>query len=214
MPQESIEFLKGENLTKVYSHKIALDHVRFEVEQGMKVGLVGPRGSGKTTLLKIIFGWCRPTTGRIVFEGRPPSRFSKSRIAYLPETDYFYDWMTVGQMINLVSSFYPDWKKGREEKLIELLKLDKKIRIRKLTRDHKARLKLCLTLSRSSSLVLLDEPFEVIDRDSQMKILASITNEISLENQTLILSTPDVLGNDSLFDRIMTLDQGRLITGR
>jgi ABC-2 type transport system ATP-binding protein len=203
-------FLKCENVTKHYFLKKALNGVSFEAERGIIIGLIGPNGAGKTTLLKTIFGLCRPTKGRVIFEGKYPDRSTKARIAFLPEIDHLYDWMTVHQTINFISPFYPDWEKGRMAKLFDILNLDERMEVGKLSKGQRARLKILLTLSRRSSLVLLDEPFSGIDPVSRGKILQAINSEFRAEEQTIILSTHEVLETESIFDRVIILEQGNI----
>ena len=69
-----MEILRVENLTKVYgkgeNEVRALDGVSFSVEKGEFVAVIGPSGSGKSTLLHILGGVDRPTSGRVLMDGK------------------------------------------------------------------------------------------------------------------------------------------------
>ncbi len=62
--------LKVEGVSMRFGGLLALDDVSFEVRQNEIVGLIGPNGAGKTTLFNVVSGYCRPTAGRVTYEGR------------------------------------------------------------------------------------------------------------------------------------------------
>lgn len=76
-------FFKVENLVKYFGGLAAVNNVTFEVKQGEIFGLIGPNGSGKTTLFNLICGFHRPTSGRVIFEGREIHRLPTHRICRL-----------------------------------------------------------------------------------------------------------------------------------
>ncbi len=69
-----------ERLTKTFGGLVAVDDVSFAVARGEIVGLIGPNGSGKSTLFEVISGFQRPTTGRVLFEGRRIDRLPPHRV--------------------------------------------------------------------------------------------------------------------------------------
>ena len=62
--------LKLENLTKSFGGLLAVDHCSLEIEAGRITGLIGPNGAGKTTIFNMIAGALKPTSGKIIFEGK------------------------------------------------------------------------------------------------------------------------------------------------
>jgi ABC-2 type transport system ATP-binding protein len=63
--------LIAENLTKDYKDLTAVNNVSFKVEPGRIFGLLGPNGAGKTTIIRTILNIIKPTSGRILFDGKP-----------------------------------------------------------------------------------------------------------------------------------------------
>lgn len=199
-----------DGLQKHYFRARALDGVDLRVFRGEILGLLGPNGSGKSTLLKSIAGLIRPTAGRVLIAGRPPSAATRALVAYLPETDHLYAWMTVRETLDFVSAFFADWDAERATALLEFMKLDAERRVGDLSKGQRARLKLVLALARRAPLVLLDEPLSGIDPPSRARILGAIAGEYRLGEQTVILATHAVAEAEGLFDRVLFLREGRV----
>ncbi|MCR4401466.1 MAG: ABC transporter ATP-binding protein [Firmicutes bacterium] len=202
--------VKAENLSKRYFLTKALDKVNIDIEKGTIVGLLGPNGSGKSTFLKCITGLVKPTAGRVLIEGREPDVVTKAKVAYLPEVDHLYPWMSVAETIEFVGAFYRDWQPERVQRLLELVNVNPKAQVGRLSRGQRARLKLLLAMARSAPLVLLDEPLSGIDPTSRARILKAIVSEYEAGEQTIILSTHEVAESESIFDKVIFLHKGQV----
>ena len=79
----------------------AVKEASFEVRRGEVFGYLGPNGSGKTTTLKMLMGLVFPTRGRAEVLGRKvPDRAAKRRLGYLPESPYFYEYLTPEEFLD------------------------------------------------------------------------------------------------------------------
>src|SRR6187200_795371 len=77
----------------------ALDGLTLSVEQGEVFGFLGPNGAGKTTTLKLLLQLIFPTAGHAEILGKPAGTVDvKRRIGYLPESPYFYDYLTAEEL--------------------------------------------------------------------------------------------------------------------
>ena len=77
-----------------------LSDVSLSVRQGEIFGFLGHNGAGKTTTMKILLGLLRPTSGRVELLGSPAENVAmRSRIGYLPESPYFYDYLTAEEFL-------------------------------------------------------------------------------------------------------------------
>ncbi|MEA1912459.1 MAG: ABC transporter ATP-binding protein [candidate division WOR-3 bacterium] len=199
-----------EDLVKKYGSIYAVRGISLEIEDGSFVGLVGPNGSGKTTLLKLIFGYCRPSYGKIKINGEDPGVRTKSFVAFFPEIDSLYPWIRARGIINWYSSFFDDWDKEKEKNLIQVLNIPTSRYVAHLSKGMRARLKLVLTLSRNAKIFLLDEPLSGIDPSSRDMIISAILKSYR-EDQTLILSTHIVSEAEVLFDRTIFLKDGSVM---
>ncbi|MFA7078678.1 MAG: ABC transporter ATP-binding protein [Syntrophomonas sp.] len=139
-----IEF---KNVSKRFGTTVALDQVNFKFEQGKITGLFGPNGAGKSTSIKMIAGLNRADSGEVTVDGKAP-RISRANIAYLPEIDHLYPWMTIKQAARFTSTFYADWDEAKYNELLNFLNLHPKMKIGKISKGQRAKTKLLLTVSR------------------------------------------------------------------
>lgn len=208
--EERPNMIELKDIHKRYLLKMALSGVDLQIRKGSIVGLLGPNGSGKSTLLKMMAGLIYPTSGSILVNGREPDVHNKHHVAYLPEIDNLYGWMTVKDTLRFISGFYKDWQEEKAAQMLATMELDGSQKVRNLSKGLRARLKLVAALSRHVPLVLLDEPFSGIDPSSRAKIIRSIIQEFRSEEQTIVLSTHSVNESEPMFDDVIFLHQGRV----
>jgi ABC-2 type transport system ATP-binding protein len=188
----------------------ALKGIDLTMPQGEIWGLLGPNGSGKSTLLKCIVGLVNPDGGDIEIFGHSRSRHTKAQIAFVPEVENLYRWMTIRQAIDFTSTFYDDWEEERVPGLLAFMGLDPSKKVSSLSKGMRARLKLILALARKAPLLLLDEPFSGIDPASRDRIVEGIVRQFKSEEQTMIISTHAVGDTEQLFDAVVFLDEGTI----
>lgn len=200
------------DLAKRFGRVDAVDGITLEIPRGQIVGLVGPNGSGKSTFLKLITGLLRPDRGEVLVAGMRPSLATKRLVAYEPEGDCLYDWMTVHEAMEFVAVQVPDWDDEKAETLLAFLNLRDQLatRVRNLSKGMRARVKLLVTLSRNAPLTLLDEPLSGIDPTSRLRIIQSLVSEFRLGEQTIVLSTHEVAETEGIFDRVIFLERGQV----
>ncbi|MBN1693855.1 ABC transporter ATP-binding protein [candidate division WOR-3 bacterium] len=201
--------IKIKNLVKRYNDIYAINNINLDIEDGSFIGLVGPNGSGKTTLLKLIFGYCRPTSGEIEVDGKHPGVEIKSTTAFYPEYDSTYHWMKAKDLIKWYSGFFPDWNKEKEKNLIDFFNIPTHRYVAHLSKGLRAKLKLVLTLSRDAKIFLLDEPLSGIDPASRANITSGILKAYR-EGQTFIFSTHIVTDAEMLFERTIFMKDGNV----
>jgi len=206
----SVATVVFDRVTKGFGRLRAIDELSFTIREGTILGLLGPNGAGKSTMLKLVAGLYRPDSGRVTIDGDQPSPKTKAKVAYLPEIDYLYGWMTVRQIMEYVSAFYPDWDDARAAEMLKFMGLDPATKVGRLSKGMRARLKIVLAMSRSAPVVLLDEPLSGIDPTSRSRVLRAIVSEFRSDSQTVVMSTHDVVESEALFDEVLFLKQGRV----
>lgn len=213
MSMPSQEWLvEATDLVKRYGRVEALRGVTLKLPAGQIVGLVGPNGSGKSTFLKLVAGLLHCDGGQVLVRGRKPGVETKQWVAFQPEIDHLYRWMTVRQALELSASVVPDWDAERAETLLEFLNLadERRTQIRNLSRGMRARLKLVLTMARNAPVVLLDEPLSGIDPPSRGRIIKALIGQWRSDQQVLVLATHEVAETEGIFDRVVFLERGRV----
>ena len=115
------------NLTKAFGDVTALDNVSVAVPKPAVVGLIGRNGSGKTTLLRHVIGLYLPSSGQCTTLGCPSDKLGPgelSRIGVVHQENRFLEWMKVEQQLRYVSSFYKNWDRDLEQRLLDELELE------------------------------------------------------------------------------------------
>ncbi|MBP3399226.1 MAG: ABC transporter ATP-binding protein, partial [Erysipelotrichaceae bacterium] len=187
------------NLSKYYGKKPALQNVSLTLESGKIIGLLGPNGSGKTTLIKILNGLLKDIQGEVLIQGQKPGPSTKAIVSYLPDDDYFSDWMKAEDAIHLFKEFYSDFDENKAASLLERLSIDPKQRIKTMSKGQKEKFQLSLVMSRNALVYVFDEPIGGVDPAAREVILDIILNNYSEESLVLI-STHLITDIEKIFD--------------
>jgi ABC-2 type transport system ATP-binding protein len=198
------------NISKKYPGALALDEISVSFPKGQITGLVGPNGSGKSTLLKIITGLVVEDSGQVKISDLEDKRLM-DHIAFLPEINHLYDWMTIKEAINFFDNQYKDFSTKKAEELLDFMNLTLEQKIKALSKGMVARLKLVLVLARKAPLLILDEPLSGIDPNSRARILESLISEYESDFQSIVISTHEVVEAERFFDHVVFLEEGKVL---
>ncbi|BCJ87573.1 ABC transporter ATP-binding protein [Effusibacillus dendaii] len=188
----------------------ALDGLSLQVEEGRITGLLGLNGSGKSTTLKVIAGLLHLDQGEIRIDGEPPSISSKQKIAYLPEIDVLYPWMTVSDAVTYMKDFYADWDDQKAARLVEYFQLSPARKIRDLSKGSRAKVKLLLALSRRAKYLLLDEPLSGIDVLAREDLIQALVDDFLEEGQSILITTHEVKEVEPILDDVLFIRAGKI----
>lgn len=219
-----MEILRVENLTKVYgkgeNEVRALDGVSFSVEKGEFVAVIGPSGSGKSTLLHILGGVDRPTSGRVLMDGKDVYAQNEEQLAIFRrrQVGLIYQFYNLIPVLNVTENItlpvLMDGQKVNSDRLKELI-ITLKLNGREnhlpnqLSGGQQQRVSIGRALMNAPAVVLADEPTGNLDSKNSKEIvdLLKISNE--KYGQTLIVITHD----ESIAlqaDRIISIDDGKI----
>lgn len=187
----------------------ALNNLSFNLKEGEFVSIVGPSGCGKTTILSLIAGLLSPSSGQILFEGKPISGINKD-IGYMFQQDNLFDWLTVEQ--NVLFGLKLQKKLTNETKEFAMHLVDKyglsefkRHYPPELSGGMRQRVSLIRTLALKPRLLLLDEPFSALDYQTRLKIQDIVFDIIKKENKTALLVTHDISEAVVMSNRIVVL---------
>jgi ABC-2 type transport system ATP-binding protein len=93
--------LQTNDLCKIFKGQTAVNNLSMSIEKGSIYGLLGPNGAGKSTTLKMLTGMLRPTSGQIIFEGRPFKRKDLDDIGCLIESPPLYENLTAHENLKV-----------------------------------------------------------------------------------------------------------------
>jgi ABC-2 type transport system ATP-binding protein len=210
------------DLTKTYRtpftrRKVeALRGVSFQVERGHIFGFVGPNGAGKTTAIRTLMGLIRPTGGSATILGQKiPSRAARFKVGFLPESPYFYDYLTVSELLDLAGRLFgvpSALRKQRADELIELVGLGRarSQSLKKYSKGMLQRAGLAQALMNDPELVVLDEPMSGLDPIGRKEVRELI---LSLRDQgkTVFFSTHILSDVEAITDRVAIIARGQLV---
>jgi len=202
------------NLTRRFGKKTALDDVTISVERGTVYGLVGENGAGKTTLIKHILGLLRAKTGSVeVFGADPVNKPAEvlGRIGYLSEERDLPDWMRIEELLRYNEPFYSNWDMDYANELCEMFELDKRQKIKWLSRGQRARTGLLAAMAHRPELLLLDEPSSGLDPIVRRDILGAIIRTVAEEGRTVFLSSHLLDEVERVADAVTIIHSGRII---
>ena len=199
------------NLTKDYKNLRALNNLTFSIpDLGGIIGLLGPNGSGKTTFIKLLWGLLTATEGSVKIAGYDVGPETKAIVSYLSDAHSLTDSYTVTEQLDYVEDFFSDFDRQKAEAMIEELGVERKQKIKALSKGTKEKLSLILTLSRNAKVYILDEPIAGVDPAAREYILQSILAH-KKENATVIISTHLISEIEQYFDYVLFLKQGNVV---
>ena len=201
------ELIRCNRLTKTFGGVTALNNINLSIESGKIYGLLGPNGSGKTTLIKLINGLLTPTSGSVTVFGIKPGLESKNHVSYLPDNSYLNSWMRVEQIVEQFCDFYPDFNPDVAYNMLQGLGIDRKAKLKNLSKGNKEKVCLILVMSRKAMLYVLDEPIAGVDPATRDYIVATIINNYNPEAAVLI-STHLISDIEQVLDEVIFIQNG------
>ena len=202
--------LTCKDVRKNYGKMTALDGVSLNVESGRIVGLLGPNGSGKTTLIKLANGLLTPTSGTLRICGMSPGVETHALCSYLPERPVLPEWMTAAQAVDFYADFYADFSRDAAQRMLDHLGIDRKQRVRQMSKGTREKVQLIMVMSRQAKLYLLDEPIGGVDPATRDYILSTIISNYNPE-AAVIISTHLIADVEKVLDDVIFLNQGRVV---
>jgi ABC-2 type transport system ATP-binding protein len=209
--------IQVENLTKYYKDLCAVDQITFDIEKGEILGLLGPNGAGKTTTLRMLTGFLRPSSGEIRVKDLSIDNDVleiKKLLGYLPEAAPLYHDMLVYDYLNYVADIRKiakDQKVSRIRHLADLCAINEVMHqpIGELSKGYKQRVGLAHAMMNDPEILVLDEPTSGLD-PNQIVEIRKIIKRIG-KQKTIILSTHILSEAEATCDRIVIINQGKIV---
>ena len=206
-------------LKKTYAGRVAVNGIDFEVRPGICFGFLGPNGAGKTTTMKMIYGLVAVEGGELRVLGldaKRQRREIKSRIGVVPqETNLDGDLTIRDNLIFQGRYFGIDSQRAREraDELLEFALLADRAgeRVQALSGGMKRRLLVARALVNQPELIVLDEPTTGLDPQARLAVWRAL-DRLRREGVTLLLTTHYMEEAARLCDRLLIMDDGRIVT--
>jgi ABC-2 type transport system ATP-binding protein len=202
------------NLCFSYGRKQVLDHVNMEVKQGSVFGFLGCNGAGKTTTIQLLLGLLKARSGHCLVGGSDPQANPttvRQTVGYMAEDQTMYGWMTVAQIIQWSSTFYPTWDADYTQSLVTQFDLPLKAKVKTFSKGQNTRLALLLALAHKPATVILDDPTLGLDPIARKGFLRHVITLLQAEGVTVFFSSHLLYEIEPVADTIAILDKGRII---
>jgi ABC-2 type transport system ATP-binding protein len=188
----AIPVLQARGLMKYYAQRCILNNINLVIEPGTVVGLIGRNGAGKSTLLRSLLGLQKIEGGDCLVYGEPAFAISdsnKARIGYVPQQPEALGWLTVKQMLDFVSGFYPNWDHNFVAVTLERWGIEPRGLLSKLSPGERQRIAILRALAYHPELLVLDEPAAALDPVARRELLRDIVTRAADSGTTVIFST-------------------------
>jgi len=205
------------NITKSFGTQKAVNNLSISFKAGEITGFLGPNGAGKSTTMKIITGLIAPDCGNVSVMGKDIKRETleaRKHIGYLPENNPLYTDMYVREYLEYVARIYMPRKevKASVENSIHITGLAKEQhkKIQQLSKGYKQRVGLAQALLHDPDVLILDEPTTGLD-PNQISEIRDLIRKVG-KNKTVMLSTHIMQEVEALCDRVVIINDGKIIS--
>lgn len=203
--------LSVSNLSKYFGAHVGVDGVSFDLESGETAVVFGANGAGKTTLIRMLASLSRPSEGEIAIEGDSlvGSAAVRSKIGVVAHETMLYEELTARENLRFHARLH-----GVDESvcddLLETVGLAARggERVSGFSHGMSKRVSLARALIHDPAVLLFDEPYTGLDQASLSRIESVLAD---LEDRTVLASTHDLARGYDLADRLLFLNDGRLV---
>ena len=209
------------NLSVNYRHNRVIDRISFTLQSGV-TGLLGPNGAGKSTLIKAMLGLVPPAEGIVNWAGKPVTE-QLNKVAYVPQRSQI-DWdypVTVERVVMMGRVAATGWFRQHNRRSRELVRHALKrvgmwqyrfSQIRELSGGQQQRVFLARAIAQEADLLLFDEPFNNVDRQTE-GIIFEIFAELKARHKTLLVISHDLSETLENYDRLLLLNKKLIASG-
>ena len=202
--------IKG--LVKKYDEKFQLGKLDLTVPKGVIVGLIGENGAGKTTLLKAILNIIQTDEGTIKINGRDNhEEKTKENIGVVLDNMFFPELLTAKDIELAMRGIAKNWDTELYYNYLKEFSLPVDKPLKALSKGMRKKLEIATALSHHPDILILDEATSGLDPVIRNEILDIFLNFIQDENHTIILSTHITSDLEHIADKIVFLDQGKIV---
>lgn len=214
----SENLVEARGLTKKFDDFVAVDSIDFDIKKGEAFGFLGPNGAGKTSTMKMITTVSPITDGKMAVFGLDPNtqgRAIRSRLGVVPQEDNLDLELTVAENLYIYGRYH-DMKKSeinpRIDELLEFAQLSERrdSKVEPLSGGMKRRLTIARALINDPDLIILDEPTTGLDPQAR-HLLWDRLYRLKQDGATLIITTHYMDEAEQLCDRLVVMDEGRIV---
>ena len=207
------------NLHKSFGSTVAVNDVSFEVQPGEVVGLLGPNGAGKTTTIRMLISVLKPSTGTIVYFGK---NLACHRSEILEQVAYASTYTNVPLFLSVLENFrlhallYGMSSADSKNRIADILaqfnlEAFAHRRVNQISAGQRTRVMLARAFLPNPKIVLLDEPTASLDPEVAHEVRSYLHRQSRNRGVSILFSSHNMTEVAELCDRVIFLNQGRII---
>ena len=206
-----------ENISKQYKQKEVLHDINLTIEQGKIYGLVGRNGAGKTTLLSIMTAQNPATKGTVTLDGMPVWENQKAldHLCFSRELNTLSvlgpNTIKVKEYLQMARTYYPNWDREMEQRLVAQFELNTKKKIAKLSKGMLSMVTIIVALASKADITILDEPVAGLDVVAREDFYRLLLEEHEATGRTFIVSTHIIEEAANVFEEVIFLKDGDIL---
>ena len=209
--------LNAQGLCKSYKEKEVLHNLDLTIEPGKIYGLIGRNGAGKTTLLGILTAQNTKNSGEVTYNGQPvwENQAALNDICFARELQPTLfsgpNNLKIRHYLKSAAIYYPRWDMSYALRLLDEFKLETKKKISQLSKGQMSMVTILIALASRAPITILDEPAAGLDVVMRERFYQLLLEDFAQTNRTFIVSTHIIEEAASVFERVIILDEGRIL---
>lgn len=198
------------NLKKDYQN-FALKDVNFSIPEGYVTGFIGRNGMGKTTSIKSILSLIHYQGDILSIHDDEKTKLDNQKIGVIMDDSFLAkDWNM--ELVNQAMKVgYDKWEENTYWNFLEKFNIDKKLKVKELSRGMKIKLMLSIALSHNAELLILDEPTSGLDPSMREEFVEVISDYMQNDRHTVLFSTHITQDLETIADYIVFIDNGEIV---
>lgn len=198
------------NLKKDYQN-FTLKDVNFSIPEGYVTGFIGRNGMGKTTTIKSILSLIQYQGEILSIHNDEKTKLNNQKIGVIMDDSFLAkDWNM--ELVNQAMKVgYEAWDENVYWKFLEKFNIDKKLKVKELSRGMKIKLMLSIALSHNAELLILDEPTSGLDPSMREEFVEVISDYMQDDKHTVLFSTHITQDLETIADYIVFIDNGEIV---
>lgn len=206
--------IKVDKVIKKFGSDIALSNVSIEFERGKIYGIIGRNGAGKTVLFKTMIGFLKPTSGRVIVDGKEIGKDTDFavNIGIIIETPGFLSSYSGYKNLEYLASIKNMIGEKEIKESMERVGLDpnSKKKVGKYSLGMRQRLGIAQAIMENPDILILDEPMNGLDNQGVEDVREILLN-LKDEGKSIILASHNKEDIEVLCDEVYEMDHGKLI---
>lgn len=198
------------NLNKKYP-KFSLDNVSFSIPRGYVTGFIGKNGMGKTTTIKSILSLNHYDGIVNLKSSSVDKKFDNQKIGVIMDDSFLAKEWDMNLVNKAMKVGYDEWYEDIFWNYLIKFDIDKKLRVKELSRGMKIKLMLAIALSHRAELLILDEPTSGLDPSMREEFIGIISEYMEDDNHTVLFSTHITQDLELIADYIVFIDEGKIV---